>query len=96
MQTEIKRINVHGYHYCSDKGYFDSKLKEIETLGVDEQYSLYIISFGDDEEGTKMIFENVFVKQKPNLIEMNLHNMKIFPNSFRLFTEKRWEKLIYI
>ena len=48
------------------------------------------------EEVMKELFETVFVKQKPNLIEMNLRFMRLFPNSFRLFTEKRWEKLNYI
>ena len=70
-------------------------LKQIETLGVDEQYSLYIHTFGDAED-IKKIFETAFVKQKPNLIEMKLENIKLFANSFRLFTEKRWEKLNYI
>ena len=44
----------------------------------------------------KKNFETLFMKQKPNLIEMELYNMTLFPNSFRLFTEKRWEKLNYI
>ena len=61
-------------------------LKEIEAVGVDQQYSLYIDSFEDDEEKIKTIFETVFVKQKPNLIQMTLHDMKLFPNSFKLFT----------
>ena len=49
--------------------------------------------FHGEEEEIKKIFETMFVKQKPNLIEMNLNIIKLFPNSFRLFTEKRWEKL---
>ena len=93
-QTEIKKIEIYGFSHLSNQGYLDSVLKEIETMEVDEQYSLRISDFGDEEEGIKKIFETVFVKQKPNLIEMDLSDMKLFANSFRLFTEKRWEKLI--
>ena len=63
-------------------------------MGADEQYSLLIKSFGDgDQQETTKIFETVFVKQKPNLLSMMLRYMKLFPNPFSLFTEKRWEKL---
>ena len=66
-------------------------------MGVNEQYSLDINGFEDgEEEEIKKIFETFFMKQKPNLIEMELYNMKLFPNSFKLFTEKRWEKLNHI
>ena len=50
--------------------------------------------FHEEEEEIKNIFETVFMKQKPNLMKMKLINMKLFPNPFKLFTEKRWEKLI--
>ena len=96
MQREIREVEINGYDHLYNKGYLDCKLKEIETLGVDEQYSLLINSFDDDEEEIKKIFETVFVKQKPNLIKMDLYNMKLFSNSFESFTEKRWEKLNYI
>ena len=95
MQTEIKEIEIRGYYHRSNQNYLDTKLKEIETLGVDEQYSLNINDFGDEKE-IKKIFESVFMKQKPNLIEMELSNMKLFSNFFSLFTEKRWEKLNHI
>ena len=93
MQRGIIEIKISGYDYHSDSDYLDSKVKEIETQGVDEKYSLHIHDFQYDEEGTKKIFETVFLKQKPSLIKMDLYNMKLLPNSFKLFTEKRWEKL---
>ena len=89
----MKIIKIYGYHHRSYQGYLDTKLKEFETLGVDEQYSLDIDSFGDEEE-IKKIFETVFMKQKPNLIGMQIYSIKLFPNPFRLFTEKQWEKFI--
>ena len=35
MQTEIKEIEIGGYNHRSDQNYFDSKMKEIETLRVE-------------------------------------------------------------
>ena len=95
METKIKEIKIDRYNKRYNQNYFDSQLKEIETLGVDEQYSLNVFNFRSEEE-IKKIFETVFMKQKPNLKEMKLENIKLFANSFRLFTEKRWEKLNYI
>ena len=88
MQTEIKIFEINRVDYRYDQDYLNSKLKEIETLGVDQQYALSLNCFY--YEGTKKIFEALFVKQKPNLLEMELINMKLLPNSFKLFTEKRW------
>ena len=96
METEVNEIQINGYCHRTNRGYLDSKMKEFEAVGADEQYSLDITEFYNAEKGTKKIFEAIFVKQKPNLIEMKLSNMKLFPNSLRLFTEKRWEKLNYI
>ena len=94
MQTGVKEILINGYCYHGyGQDYLDSMLKEIETLGVDEQYSLLIHYFVDEEEEIKQIFETLIMKQKPNLIRMGLSYLKLFPNSFRLFSEKRWEKL---
>ena len=90
MQTETKRIIMNGYDQRSNQDYLDSQLKETEAVGADEQYYLVINGFRNEEKGINKIFETVFVKQKPNLIKMELSNMKLFPNSFRLFTEKRW------
>ena len=88
---EIKGIEISGYDHRSNQSYLDSELKEIKTLGVDEQYTLYISDFGDEgEEEIKRIFETMFVEEKPNLISMQLIDMKLFSNPFRLFTEKRW------
>ena len=96
MESKIKEIKIKGLlRHRSDLSYFDSKLKEIMELGVNQQYSLVLFNFRY-EEVMKKIFETVFMKQKPNLIKMKLSHMKLFPNSFRLFTEKRWEKLNYI
>ena len=96
MQTEIKGILIYGYYFTFKQDYLDTKLKEIQTLGVDEQYSLDINGFIYGEEKNKKIFEILFVKQKPNLISLRLLNSNLFPNSFKLFTEKRWDKLIHI
>ena len=96
MQTEANKIEIDGLRVRSDQEYLDSILKEIKSLGVNEQYSLNIFNFMNEEEKIKKIFETVFVKQKPNLMKMELRNMKLFPNFFRLFTEKRWEKLNFI
>ena len=96
MQTEANKIEIDGLRVRSDQEYLDSILKEIKSLGVNEQYSLNIFNFMNEEEKIKKIFETVFVKQKPNLLKMELRNMKLFPNFFRLFTEKRWEKLNFI
>ena len=96
METEVNEIQINGYCHRTNRGYLDSKMKEFEAVGADEQYSLDITEFYNAEKGTKKIFEAIFVKQKPNLIEMELSHMKLFPNSLRLFTEKRWEKLNYI
>ena len=52
--------------------------------------------FHDEEQEVKKIFETLFVKQKPNLIKMELQDIKLLPNSFKLFAEKRWEKFNYI
>ena len=35
----------------------------------------------------------MFEKQKHNLISMKLENGKLLPKCFKMFTEKRWEKL---
>ena len=94
METEIKKIVIYGYRHLFSQDYFDSKLKEIETLGVNEQYSLKIESFRNAEEEITKIFETVFVKQKPNLIKMVLSYLKLLPNSFKSFTEKGWDKLL--
>ena len=47
-------------------------------------------------ENSKKYFETVFEKQRPNLLKINFNYVKLFPNSFILFTQKRWEKLIKI
>ena len=63
MQTETKRIEINRYDHHYYQSYLKSKLKEFETLGIDEQYSLNVSNFGDDEEKEiKRIFETVFVK----------------------------------
>ena len=94
MLTSIKTTEINRFRHRFNQDYLDSKLKEIETLGIDEQYSLIIgyLRYGKEQE-VKKIFETLFGKQKPNLIEMKLSDMKLFSNSFKLFTEKRWEKL---
>ena len=38
----------------------------------------------------------MFEKQKHNLISMKLENGKLLPKCFKMFTEKRWERLLYI
>ena len=50
MQTEIKKIHMSGYDHRSYPNHFDSKLKEIETMEVDQQYSLHLYDFRDEEE----------------------------------------------
>ena len=47
MQTEIKQIVINRLERYR-QGYINSKLKEIETLGIDEQYSLNISYFGNE------------------------------------------------
>ena len=98
MQTEIKQIEIRVFSHRSKPGYFDDSIrKEFEAVVIDEQYSLYINYLGyEKKQEIKKIFETLFVKKKPNLIEMKLIDMKLFSNSFRLFTDKRWEKLNYI
>ena len=46
METEIKEITIDGYR-CSDSTRFNELMEEIETLGVQQQYSLYIQSLKD-------------------------------------------------
>ena len=64
----------------------------METVEVNEEYTLSV-SLKRDEQDTKKCFMISFRKQKPNLISMRLESGKLFSDSFRLFTEKRWEKL---
>ena len=71
MQTKIKEIKVNPFEY-QDQGYINYMMKETQALGVDEQYSLNISDFDDEEEEIKRIFETFFMKQKSNLISMNL------------------------
>ena len=49
MGTAIKKIEVI-HNHCSTQRYLNSKLKEIETLGVGQQYTLYLYNFEDEEE----------------------------------------------
>ena len=50
MQTEIKEIHMSGYNFSYGQGYLDSQLKEIKTIEVDQQYSLYLYDFRDEED----------------------------------------------
>ena len=52
METEIKEIQIYGYNHRYNQVSLDSDLKEIEAVGVDQQYSLHLYNFGDEEEGT--------------------------------------------
>ena len=38
----------------------------------------------------------MFRKKKPNLKGIRLLWVKLIPNTFRLFAEQRWEKLVQI
>lgn len=68
---------------------------QVETLEDNEPYTLVVENFEDEKESQKC-FELLFSKQRPNLIKMNLFSVNLLPNSFRLFTEKNWQKLIKI
>ena len=48
MQTEIKEIVIYRFRHSFNQSYLDSQLKEIETLGIDQQYTLDITGFGDE------------------------------------------------
>ena len=50
MQTEANKIEIDGLRVRSDQEYLDSILKEIKSLGVNEQYSLNIFNFMNEEE----------------------------------------------
>ena len=45
MQTEVKEMEINGCHYHYYEGYLESILKEIETLGVNQQCSLHLCNF---------------------------------------------------
>ena len=62
MQTEVKEMEINGCHYHYYEGYLESILKEIETLGVNQQCSLHLCNFIYERQETKKIFETVFVK----------------------------------
>ena len=66
MQTEIKEIEISGNDHRSDQGYLASRLKEIETMEVDQRYSLNIHNF-EDEYSFELINDSIEIIHRANL-----------------------------
>lgn len=92
----MKEIRLaHSNYFEDDSANFDRFVKEVANLKTHQNYALTVEVFLN-ESISNQCFEVLFGKQRPNLISMKIMRVKLFSNSFRLFTEKRWEKLIHL
>lgn len=64
-------------------------MKQVKALKQNDEYTL-TVEFLTNEKMSMNFFQIMFEKQKQNLKSMSLNRVLLFPDYFRLFSEKCW------